>query len=152
MLFIVLTMGVDKEAQERAVSREVFRPWALLRLTVVVAALFWVLVFFFLVGLEGVTGRTYASVAFFIVFFSALGVFYSNTRIELSGDALIVRGVTSSRTVPLSDVIGVDTTSGFMQTTYRVLAHPAPVLFSSAFGGHRRLGRLIEERARIARL
>lgn len=145
-------MGSEPDTQGGVASLEVFRPRAWLRFTVVGAALFWILVFFLLVGLEGVDGRTFASVAFFILFFTALGVFYNNSRIEVSNDALVVRGVTSSRLVPLSDVLGIDVTSGFMQTTYRVATQPVPVLFSSTFAGHRRLSRLIEERARIARL
>lgn len=140
------------QTQEAAAPLEVFRPRAWLRFTVVGAALFWILVFFQLVGLEGITGRTFASVGFFILLFTVLGVFYNNARIEVTDDALVVRGVASSRRVLLADVISVDTTPGLMQTAYRVSARAGPVVFSSTFAGHRRLGRLIEERARLARL
>lgn len=138
-------------ADPTAARREIFRPWAWLRWSVVVAWVFWVLVFFLLVGLEGAPGRALASAGFFIVFFTALGVFYNNTRIELSADALVIRSVTSSQRVLLADVQGVEVTSNLLQTTYQVLAR-RPVAFSNAFSGHRRLRQLIEERARQARL
>lgn len=119
---------------------------------VVGATLFWVLVFFLLVGLEGAPDRAFASVAFFIVFFTALGIFYNNNCIEVSGDALVVRGVTSFQMVPFAEIRGIEVKPGFVQTTYQVLARQGPILFSNAFGGHRRLSALIEERARLARL
>lgn len=133
------------------VRPEIFRPWAWLRWSVVVAWLFWVLVFFLLIGLEGAPGQALASAAFFIVFFTALGVFYSNTRIELSADTLVIRGIASSQQVSLAEVRGVEVRSSLLQTTYQVLAR-RPVAFSNAFSGHRRLRQLIEERARQARL
>lgn len=131
--------------------REVFRPWAWLRWSVVVAWLFWVLVFFLLLGLENAPGQALASAGFFIGFFTVLGVFYANTRIELSADTLVVRSIASSQQVSLADVQGVEVRSSLLQTTYQVLAR-RPVAFSNAFSGHRRLRQLIEERARRARL
>ena len=138
--------------ERREDERQVFRPWGWLRWTVVGAAVFWVLVFFLLVGLGGAPDQAFASTAFFIVFFTALCVFYNNVRIEVMGDLLVVRGVTSFQTVAFEEITGVEVKPGLMQTSYQVLARRGPVLFSNFIAGHRRLLALIEERTREAKL
>lgn len=130
----------------------VFRPQLWLRAAVVAAVAVWVGVFFLLVAWRSALDQAYLSVAFFVLLFSALGVFYNNTSIEVTDVGLVVRGVTSFRLVPYSDVLRVEVKPGFFQTTYDVLARRGPVTFTNLFSGHQRLMALIVERSQLGKL
>lgn len=129
-----------------------FRPRPWLRWSVVAAVVFWMAIFFLLVGIRGSPNQAFASAGFFIALFTALGIFYANIRIEVTNDGLVVRGFGSFRLVPFSDVVRVDVKPGLMQTSYAVLARGGFVNFTSLFSGHQRLMSLIVERSRLARL
>lgn len=135
----------------QAVAAEVFRPARWLRALVLGALAHWTLVFFALVFLRGAPDQAFAGAAFFILFFTLLGLFYANHAIEVTDDALIVRGLTSFRSVPLSDVVGVDVRRGLLQTSYSVaIARRAPIRFTSLLAQHRRLAQLVVERAGLS--
>jgi len=116
---------------------------------VVAAMLVWVRIFFTLVRLGASSGQAFLSVAFFISLFSILGVFYNNIAIEVLGDGLIVRGITSFRMVPFDDILKIDVKPGILQTVYAVRARRGPVAFTSLFSNHQRLMNLIVERAAL---
>jgi hypothetical protein len=130
---------------------EVFRPRIWLRYSVLVAIAFWLFMFFCLVALHSSTQQGFLGVAFFITLFSVLGVFYNNTSIEVTGDGVIVRGVTSFRLVRFADILKVDVKPGLLQTTYAVRARRGFVLFTSLFANHQRLLKIIVERANLSR-
>lgn len=149
-------MGALSPSRERATSQaeapEIFRPSAWLRGTVYLAVVFWVAMFFFLVALQGATDEAYVGVLFFVSLFTALGVVYNNTSIEVTREALIVRSIASSRLVPYKDVLRVDVKPGMLQTNYAVLARQGFFNFTNLFAGHERLMELIIERSRLGRL
>ncbi len=130
---------------------EVFRPRGWLRTTVFGAASFWVLVLAALFVARGVPAAAFAGALFFIAFFGGLGVFYQKSSIALTEGGIDVRGVASHKRVRYADVLRVEVTSGFIQTTYVVYSRGGFVHFTSWFGGHRRLAALVVERAGLDR-
>lgn len=131
---------------------EVFRPNAWIRGTVYVAVAFWVSVFFLLVAVQDVTGTAWLGVVFFVTLFTLLGIFYNNTSIEVTRDALVVRSIASFRLVPFRDVVRIDVRPGILQTNYKILARQGLFIFTNLFAGHERLLNLIIERARLGRM
>lgn len=146
-------MGAVLREREKgqAKARETFRPSRWLRGAVLAAAAYWVAVFFALVGLQETSNQSFLGVAFFIALFSALGIFYNNTRIEVTGEGLVVRSVSSSRSIRFADIVRIDVRPGFLQTNYEVRARGSQVSFSSMIAGHRRLMQLIVDRAQLGR-
>lgn len=139
-------------ADETREAPETFRPVAWLRGAVAGAIAVWIAVFLLLVAFEGAPDRAFLGVAFFIAFFTIIGLIYANTAIVVTDFGVVVRGVTSFRLVPFTEILRVDVQPGLLQTTYAVLARRGPVSFSSLIGGHERLVNLIVERSRLARI
>lgn len=127
-----------------------FRTRSWLRYSVLFAIAFWIFMFFLLVTLRGPSNQGYAGVGFFIALFTALSVFYNNTRVEVTGDSVIMRGVMSFRLVRFNEILKVDVTPGLLQTTYAVRARRGFLSYTSLIADHQRLLQLIVDRAGLA--
>lgn len=125
---------------------EIFRPHRLLACVMACAGLLWVAAGGLLLTFEGVEWKTWASVAFFIVFFAVSTWYYARSAIVVEGESLIWRGLWRTRKFGMSEIRKLEILPGII-TVYSVRVSEGVMHFTSLFSRHQTLARLLVDRS-----
>jgi hypothetical protein len=128
-------------------GKQVFRPHAVLAAIMGFATLLWLGVLVYLLRFDGVPVQTFLSAVFFVLFFAVSVTYYGRTRIIVDSGGITYRGLVRTRRFTFADISKVEVLPGPV-TVYAVRAgRRGLVHFTSLFADHRRLARLLVERA-----
>ena len=111
-----------------------------------IAGLFWIAVFVYLLRFDHVPLRLMLGPVFFIAFFGLALAYYGRTAIFVDAGGLTYRGLVKTRRVGYEEIRNVDVLPGLV-TVYAIAAPAARLFFTSLFAHHRRLAELLVERA-----
>lgn len=125
---------------------EVFRPHRILAVVMALAGLLWVGTGVFLFTFDGVPWKTWASVAFFIVFFALATGYYARSAIVVEGESLTCRGIMRTRRYGLSEIRRLEILPGII-TVYSIRVSEGVMHFTSLFSRHQALARLLVDRS-----
>lgn len=127
-------------------GKQVFRPHGVLAAIMGAATLLWLGVLLYLLRFDGVPVQTFLSAVFFVLFFAVSVTYYGRTRIIVDAGGITYRGLVRTRRFSFADIRKVDVLPGPV-TVYAVRAGRGLVHFTSLFADHRRLARILVERA-----
>jgi hypothetical protein len=138
--------GRDSEAG----SRLIFRPRRVLAAMMAAAGVLWVTVLGYLLSFDGVPLKTFLATIFFVVFFGVSLMYYARTRIVVDARGITYRGMVRTRRFSFADIRKVDVMPG--PVTVYAIRHTEGgfVHFTSFFQHHRRLAKLLVERAGLS--
>lgn len=125
---------------------EVFRPHRILAVVMALAGLLWIGTGVLLLTFEGVPWKTWASVAFFIVFFAVSTGYYARSEIVVEGESLTFRGILRTRRCGLSEISKLEILPGLI-TVYSIRVSAGVMHFTSFFSRHQELARLLVARS-----
>lgn len=129
---------------------QIFRPRRVLAIAMALAGALWVAVLLYLLRMDGVPWKTYASAAFFAAFFGVALVYYGRTAIFVDQRGLTFRGMVRTYRLNFSDIRKLDILPGPV-TVYAIRGRAGPFLhFTSFFRHHQLLANLLVERAGLA--
>ncbi|MBZ4416989.1 PH domain-containing protein [Myxococcus sp. RHSTA-1-4] len=132
-------------------GRQVFRPRRVLAACMAVAGLLWVSVLLYLFRFDGVPLKTFFSAGFFVLFFAVSLAYYARTLIVVDSRGITYRGMVRTRRFSFADIRKLDVLPGPV-TVYAIRGKWGFVHFTSFFQHHRRLARILVERAGLAPL
>ena len=125
---------------------EVFRPHRILAVVMALAGLLWVATGALLLTFDGVPWKTWASVAFFIVFFAVSTGYYARSAIVVEGESLTYRGILRTRRCGMSEIRKLEILPGLI-TVYSIRVSEGVMHFTSLFSRHQALARLLVDRS-----
>jgi hypothetical protein len=128
---------------------EVFRPRPFLAVSMGVAGLLWAAVLVYLLTFEGVPARTFLSALFFVALFGVSHAYYARAAIEVDARGVTYRGMVRTERFAFRDIHHVDVWLGPV-TVYAIRGRGRGVHFTSFFAHHRRLMKLLVDRAGLA--
>jgi hypothetical protein len=137
------------DGSTREIRPEVFRPRKVLAAAMGAASILWSLVLAYLIQFDRVPARTVLSAVFFIVFFGLSLTYYVRTAILVDGGGLTYRGIMRTQRFTFDDIRKVDVLPGPV-TVYAIRGKGRFVHFTSFFKHHRRLMKLLIERAGLS--
>lgn len=128
---------------------QIFRPRRVLAIAMALAGALWVGVLIYLLRMDGVPWKTYASAAFFAVFFAVALVYYGRTAIFVDQGGLTFRGMVRTYRLSFSEIRKLDILPGPV-TVYAIRSGGRFLHFTSFFRHHQLLANLLVERAGLA--
>ncbi len=126
----------------------VFRPYLLLRVSVLAAMVVWMTAAVMAWHLP-VEPLVMGKALGLVVFFSVLFFYWWPMEFWVDGVTLHLRGMSGTKDVPLKEVTGLDVLPAPGLTAYAVHASHAEIAFSSFISGHRELAARVVEGARL---
>jgi hypothetical protein len=140
------------DGRDSKAGRQVFRPYRVLAGIMGAAGVLWLGVLVYLLRFDGVPLQTFLSALFFVLFFGVALVYYGRTLIVVDARGVTYRGMVRTRRLSFEDIRKVEVLPGLV-TVYAVRGSQGRrVHFTSLFEHHRRLARLLVDRARLSPL